>query len=86
LQVTSESMPQVDISIAAGIDQVGEPWLWTLSQDFHVRFNVKKATVNSEFGSMLIELDGPAEEIQRATAWLMTTGLRIEAMTRALGA
>jgi len=29
---------------------------------------------------------GPVEEIQRATAWLMTTGLHVEALQRAVGA
>jgi hypothetical protein len=48
--------------------------------------NIRKANVGVDYGSMLIELDGSVEELQRATAWLMTTGLRVEAMTRAMGA
>jgi hypothetical protein len=48
--------------------------------------NILKANVDRDYGVLLLELDGPVEEIQRATAWLMTTGLRVEAMQRALGA
>ncbi|HWD38519.1 MAG TPA: NIL domain-containing protein [Fimbriimonas sp.] len=79
-------MAQVEVNVAAGKEQVGEPFIWRLSRDFNVRVNIRKANVDSDYGVMLLELDGPEEEIQRATAWLMTTGLRVEAMTRALGA
>jgi len=79
-------MAQVEVNISAGKEQVGEPWIWRLSRDFNVRVNIRKANVDTDFGAMLLELEGPEEEIQRATAWLMTTGLRVEAMTRALGA
>jgi ABC-type methionine transport system ATPase subunit len=78
-------MAQVEVNIAAGVEQVGEPWIWRLSRDFGVKVNIRKANVDGDFGVMLVELDGPVEEIQRATAWLMTTGLRVEAMKRALG-
>jgi ABC-type methionine transport system ATPase subunit len=79
-------MAQVDVTLSAGREQVGEPWIWKLSREFNVRVNIKKASVDGDFGVMLLELDGPGEEIQRATSWLMTTGLRVEALTRALGA
>ena len=29
--------------------------------------------------------EGPVEEIQRATAWLMTTGLHVDAVQRSMG-
>ena len=79
-------MAQVEVNIAAGREQVGEPWIWRLSREFNVKVNIRKANVDSDFAVMLVELDGPIEEIQRATAWLMTTGLRVEALQRAVGA
>jgi ABC-type methionine transport system ATPase subunit len=79
-------MAHLDINISAGSEQVGQPWIWRLCRDFEIRVNIRKANVNGDFGAMLIEVEGPEEELQRATAWLMTTGLRVEAMTRALGA
>jgi ABC-type methionine transport system ATPase subunit len=79
-------MAQVEVNIAAGQEQVGEPWLWKLCRDFNVKVIVRRANVDSDYGVMQLELDGSVEEIQRATAWLMTTGMRVEAMTRALGA
>lgn len=79
-------MSTVDINITAGREGVGEPWLWKLGREFNVRVNIKKANIDSDFGWVQVELEGPIEEIQRATAWLMTTGLHIEAQQRAVGA
>jgi len=79
-------MPSVDINVSAGKAQVKEPWIWRLSHEFNVKVNILKANVDADFGWVQIELEGPVEEIQRATAWLMTTGLNVEAQQRAVGA
>ena len=79
-------MSQVDINITAGRDQVREPWIWRLSREFNVKVNVKKANIDTDYGWVQLELEGPVEEIQRATAWLMTTGMSVEAVQRAVGA
>ncbi len=79
-------MTRVDINVAAGKDQVQEPWIWRLSHEFNVKVNIRKANIDSDFGWIQLELEGPVEEIQRATAWLMTTGLNVEALQRAVGA
>lgn len=79
-------MAHVDINVTAGREQVQEPWIWRLSRDFSVRVNLKKANIDGDFGWIQLELEGSIEEIQRATAWLMTTGLTVEALQRAVGA
>ncbi|HVL39427.1 MAG TPA: NIL domain-containing protein [Fimbriimonadaceae bacterium] len=79
-------MASVDINITAGREGVGEPWLWRLGREFNVKVNIKKANIDTDFGWVQVELQGPIEEIQRATAWLMTTGLHVEAQQRAVGA
>lgn len=79
-------MATVDINVTAGKEQVQEPWIWQLGREFNVKVNIRQANVDRDFGWMQIELDGPLEEIQRATAWLMTTGLHVEAQQRAVGA
>ena len=63
-------MAHVDINVTAGREQV----------------NLKKANIDGDFGWIQLELEGSIEEIQRATAWLMTTGLTVEALQRAVGA
>ena len=79
-------MTRVDINITAGKDQVGEPWLWQLSRNFNVQVTINKANIDDDFGWAQIELMGPVEDVQRATAWLMTTGMHIEAQQRAVQA
>lgn len=79
-------MANVDINITAGKTHVGEPWIWRLSREFNVKVSIKKATIDSDFAFAQVELEGPVEEIQRATAWLMTTGMHVEAQQRAVGA
>ena len=79
-------MERVDLNITAGKDAVSEPWMWRLSRDFNVKVNIKKANIDTDYGWVQVELEGPIEEIQRATAWLMTTGLHVEAQQRAVGA
>jgi ABC-type methionine transport system ATPase subunit len=77
-------MTTVDINITAGREHVGEPWLWRLSHDFSLKVNIKKANIDTDYGWVQVALEGPVEEIQRATAWLMTTGMHVEALQRAV--
>ena len=79
-------MAEVDINLTARGPQVGEPWIWRLCREFDCKVNVTKANVDTDFGWVQVRLEGPLEEIQRATAWLMTTGMHVEALQRAVGA
>ena len=79
-------MTTVDVNITAGKEHVGQPWLWKLSREFGVKVNIVKASIDTDYGWAQIELEGPVEEVQRAIAWLMTTGLHVEALQRAVGA
>lgn len=84
-RVESGCMEKVELSITAGREAVGEPWIWRISRDFDVKVTIKKANVDTDYGWMQVELEGPVEEIQRATSWLMTTGMNIEANRRSVG-
>jgi len=78
-------MPTVDVSISAGKEAVSVPWMSTLCRDFNVQVRIAKANVDTDFGWLQLKLDGPVEEIQRAVAWLMTTGMHIQSEQRAVG-
>lgn len=81
-----KSMAEVDINLTARQETIGEPWIWRLSREFDVRVIIVKANIDADFGWMQIRLEGPVEEIQRATAWLMTTGLHVDALQRSVKA
>jgi hypothetical protein len=85
-KVSYRLMTVVELNLTASRDQVREPILWQLGREFEVRVNIKKANIDQDFGWVSLELEGPVEEIQRATAWLMTTGIHVEALQRAVGA
>jgi ABC-type methionine transport system ATPase subunit len=75
-------MADVEINLTGKGSISREPWLWRLARDFNVEVNIVKANIDSEVGWVQIKLEGPLEEIQRATAWLMTTGLHVDALQR----
>lgn len=75
----------VDINLTARREQVSQPWIYRLIRDFNVQVNIVKASVEPDFGWMQLQLEGPVEEIQRATAWLMTTGIHVDAVQRSVG-
>jgi ABC-type methionine transport system ATPase subunit len=77
---------KVQLTVVASKETVGQPWMWKLARDFSVKVNIQKANIDTDSGWALVELEGPVEEIQRATAWLMTTGMHVEASQRAVGA
>jgi len=79
-------MTSVDLHVTAGAAHVSQPLIWKLIREFNVRVNITKANVDKDFGWLELNLEGPVEEIQRATAWLMTTGVHVEAQQRAVGA
>ncbi len=78
-------MTQVELSITANGEQAAVPLLWKLGRDFNVQVNILRASVDTDAAWAQIELMGPVEDIQRATAWLMTTGAHVEASQRAVG-
>ncbi|HVT14503.1 MAG TPA: NIL domain-containing protein [Fimbriimonadaceae bacterium] len=79
-------MPIVDVTVSTGQQAVVTPWISTLCRDFDIVVRIMKANVDTDFGWLQLQFEGPVEEIQRATAWLMTTGMQVQAQQRAVGA
>jgi len=75
----------VDINLTGRAEQCDQPWLWRLCREFNIQVNVVKASIEPDYGWVQVRLDGPIEEIQRATAWLMTTGLHVDTVQRSMG-
>jgi len=66
--------------------QVSEPWLWQLARDFDVKVNIVRAQVDPDAGWIEVEMEGSQEDVQRAIAWLHTTGLHVDPKQRSIGA
>lgn len=79
-------MTSVLVNLSANPDQVAQPWVWRISREHNVKVSIVKANIDADFGTMQLDLSGEVEDIQRCIAWLMTTGLHVEALSRAVGA
>jgi len=79
-------MTVIKVNLSAGKESVGEPWINRLCRDFNVIVNIVRANVDIDCGFIQVELSGATEDVQRATTWLMTTGLHVEAEQRSVGA
>jgi ABC-type methionine transport system ATPase subunit len=77
-------MSKVQMKLAGHGPQAREPWIWRLCTEFDVKVNVLRAQIEPEAGWVEIELEGALESVQRATAWLHTTGLHVDPVQRSV--
>lgn len=66
-------------------EQAREPIVHRIGHDFRVVTNIRRAQVSEEGGFLDIDIEGALPEVQRAIAWLKTTGLSISANERSVG-
>lgn len=59
-------------------DAVREPVIYLLGREFDVVTNIRMAAVEQDFGWVVLELEGDAEEIERGLAWVAEKGVRID--------
>ena len=86
IRIRMADMTEVDVNITARGEQVTFPWVWRLCREFEDEVSIVRANVDADFGVIQLRLRGAVEEIQRATAWLMTTGMHVDAVKRSVGA
>jgi len=66
-------------------EQADQPIVYRLGKDYGVVTNIRRAQIGPEGGFMELDLEGALEEVQRAIAWLHTTGLSVDARQRSVG-
>ena len=57
---------------------IKEPMLYQLVKKFDLVFNIRGASVSEEMGLVAVEFEGTSEQIERALAWLRSTGVTVE--------
>jgi ABC-type methionine transport system ATPase subunit len=62
-------------------DTVSEPIVWALGADFGLVTNIKRADVRDHLGWVIVDVEGPDEQIAAAKAWLKERGLRLSELT-----
>ena len=55
-----------------------QPFIYQMSRQFDVVFNIRQASVTEDMGLMAIELEGEREVLKKAIAWLEEQGVAVE--------
>jgi hypothetical protein len=54
------------------------PIIFELGKQFSIVTNVRRADVTEDRGWVVLEMDGPIEEIERALEWVAAKGVRVD--------
>ena len=57
---------------------IKEPVIYNLGKEFKIVPNIRKANVTSDYGWVLLELDGELEEVQKGEEYLKGLGIIVE--------
>ena len=57
---------------------VREPIIYTLSHQFKVVTNIRRADVSENRGWVVLELEGEEKEIEQGIAWVISKGVRVD--------
>lgn len=59
-------------------EQVKEPLLYRVGQLYKVVTNIRQASVSDKIGLVALELDGEADEIEKAIQYFIDKGVKVE--------
>jgi ABC-type methionine transport system ATPase subunit len=59
-------------------DLITEPVIWRLGREFDVVTNIRRANVEENRGWVILEIDGPPSEIERALAAVQAWGVQVD--------
>jgi len=57
---------------------IREPIIYTLSHQFKVVTNIRRADVSENRGWVVLELEGEEKEIEQGIAWVTSKGVRVD--------
>ncbi|GAH87678.1 unnamed protein product [marine sediment metagenome] len=57
---------------------IREPIIYTLSHQFKVVTNIRRADVSENKGWVVLELEGEDSEIEQGIAWVTSKGIRVD--------
>ncbi len=57
---------------------IKEPIIYTLSHQFKVVTNIRRADISEDKGGAVLELEGEESEIEQGIAWVTSKGVRVD--------
>ena len=64
---------------------IREPIIYTLSHQFQVVTNIRRADVSENRGWVVLELEGEEQEIEQGIAWVTSKGVRVDPVIGDIG-
>ena len=59
-------------------EQIREPIIFNLGQQFKLVTNIRRADLSEEEGWIILELEGEKNDIEQGIAWVTSKGVRVE--------
>ena len=60
---------------------IKEPIIYTLSHQFKIVTNIRRADISENKGWVVLELEGEEKEIEQGIAWVISKGVRVDPVT-----
>ena len=59
-------------------ERIKQPVIYNLGRQFRLKTNILEADLHGDTGWILIEVEGPLRQIERALAWAKGLGIGVE--------
>jgi len=61
-------------------EQIKEPVIFTLGQQFNIVTNIRRADLSEDEGWVVLELEGEESDIEQGIAWVTSKGVRVNSV------
>jgi len=59
-------------------EMVQEPVIYTMSQQFNIITNIRRADISEDKGWAIVELEGNENDIEQGITWITSRGARVD--------
>ena len=71
-------MAKQQVKLTFPEELIREPVIGKMTKQYQVMPNIRRAKVTETLGELVMELQGPEDELERALAYLRQQGVRVE--------
>ena len=71
-------MAKQQVKLTFPEELIREPVIGKMTKQYQVMPNIRRAKVTETLGELVMELEGPEDELERALAYLRQQGVRVE--------
>ncbi len=71
-------MPKTRVKFTFPPRLITQPLIYQLGKRFNVVTNIRRANVTADSGWVVLELEGPEDQIEQGIAWISGEGVRVD--------